>query len=355
MTAAADINGARYLRGVKGDHKEFWSSMKFLHKDISINDVVNEQSFLKILPGQLEQHLEEAANIMGQNLLVGKAVEKLAANGTVGGIATVVNPERYQLHQKVQFLSTVVVAPITGFIKTIDVNSGQLFIVTTYDGAIAVDLSTLLVADAAKIYLDSQATDGFTSVLDYLLPASAGGLASIYGIAKGNLKQLQAIAQDGSAFVAADLAKNIFKHYVKTRKVGSGKPDQLLMSYNNYAALVNQIEQDKKAYNVIAMNPKMEQFAWDSITIGGMMAGGKPVTAVALQEMNDSEIIAFDKSTWKMCSNGGYQKHKDANGNEFYTVRGNGYEYIVDSFIFGDLCGTSFDKNGVIYGLNITY
>ena len=356
LTDLSDISKEKEVRGVISAHKEVWGTMLFEAKDIMINDKISEQNFLRILPDQIERHMNYFKQVLGQNFLSGSAIEELTANGTAGGLATVGNPERYELDQLLNFSSDVVVGPIVGYVSAINVNTGVLTIVTARGGATPVDLSTLLTVDNAKVYNDAQKADGFSSVIDLLKPLSAGGPANIYGVAKTSTKYTQAIHVDGSAFVAADLLKNIFKTYVKIRKVGGGKPNQVLMSYNNYAACVNAIENQKGAFNVIPMTSKMEVFAWDQITVGGFLSNGEPVTLVALQEMNDSDMIFFDKSTFVIASNGGLRKHKTPDGIEFYTTRqSTGYKYVIDTCLMGDLICKAPYKNGIVTGLNITY
>lgn len=352
LTSASDIAAEKTVRGVVSSHKEMWSSMIFEAKDIMVNDKVSEQNFLKILPDQIERHMDYMNQVLGQNLLSGKAVDKAVTNGTVGGTLKVSNPERFTLEQKV-IVDDDDSAPVTGYISTINLNTDTLLIVTARGGATPVDLSGYTVAQNAKVYNDAQNSDGFTALIDAILPASAGGDASIYGVVKTATPYTQAIAIDSSAVVAADLLKEIFKAYVLIRKKGEGKPFKALMSFRNLGVCLQNLESQKGAFNVVPNSQKAEQFGFTEIQIGGY-AG--VVTLVALQEMDDDKIIFFDPSSTKLYSNGGLRKHKTPDGIEFYTVRNTtGYQYIIDTNLMGELVVIAPKKNGVMYGLNLTY
>lgn len=352
LTASADIGKEKTVRGVVSTHNEMWSSMLFEAKDIMVNDKLSEQNFLKILPDQIDRHMDYMNQVLGQNLLSGKAVDKAAANGTVGGILKVYNPERFQIDQKVIVDDDDSVS-VTGYIKTINMNTDELAIVTTRGGVTAVDLSAYTTAQNAKVYNDLQDTAGFTSIVDAILPASAGGSASLYGVTKTDYPYTQAIAVNGSAVVAADFLKEIFKAYVLIRKKGEGKPFKCLMSFRNLGVALQNLETQKGAFNVVPNSEKAGQYGWTEIQIGGY-AG--VVTLVALQEMDDDKVIFFDPSSAKLHSNGGLRKHKTPDGIEFYTVRNTtGYQYIIDTCLMGELVVQAPKKNGIMYALNLTY
>ncbi len=358
LTAATDIYGSKPLRGYESVHKELWSSMKFLHKDLLIHGKVSEQNFLRLLPDELERLMDYTSQALGQNICSGVAVDSVTIDGLVGGTIGIANPERFQIQQYVEFQSSVVVVSVVGYIRQININTGLISIETAPGSGVAVDLSTLLVADDAKVYLRDQITDGFNSIIDMLLPASAGGSATIHNLTKLNSPVLQGVYADASAWTAADMLKQIFKLYVKARKVGGGgKANKILMSYNNYGAAVNTIENQKGAFNVAVNSDKAKEYTWDSIAVGGFMSGGEGVELVAIQEMNDTDFIGMDPSTFVLATAGGMQKHKSPDGNFYIVDRDptNGYSYICDSFLMGQLfCKEPF-KNFLATGAAITY
>lgn len=357
LTASANIYGSKPLRGYESVHKEMWGSLKFLQKDLLIHGKISEQNFFKILPDELERHMDVMAQALGQNICNGKAVDAVTVNGTVGGTISIANPERVQIQQFVQFASSVVTTPIGGYISTLNINTGALLIETAPGSGVAVDLSTILVADTAKVYLRDQITDGFNSIIDLLLPASAGGSANIHNLLKTSSPQLQGVYQSASAWTSATVLKELFKLYVKARKVGAGKPKNIMMSYNNYGACVNLIENQKGAFNVTPNSDMAKEYTWDEISIGGFLSGGEAVKLVAIQEMNDSDFVGFDETAFRFASAGGLQKHKSPDGNFYFVERDptNGYTYICDTFLMGNLFCLQPYKNFLATGAAITY
>lgn len=356
LVASNNIRNSKPVRGYESVHKEMWGAIQFNAKDLMIHDKVSEQNFLKLLPDELERHMDYMAQVLGQNICSGKAVDAVTVDGDASGNITIANPERVQIRQYVEFLSDAVVVAITGYVKSVNINTGALVIVTTPDGATPVDLSTLLVADNAKLYCQDQATEGFYSIIDLLLPQSAGGSATLHNVNKLQSPQMQSVYADGSSWTSGTLLKNIFKHYVKTRKVGSGSPSDVIMSYNNYGAAVNSIENQKGAFNVMPGKSSAEQFAWDEISIGGYLSNGRPVKLVAIQEMNDSDMVFFDKSAFTFASNGGMRKQKTPDGLSYFTERTvDGYVYTTDTCLMGQLICKQAFKNGLVNKLAITY
>lgn len=356
LVASNNIRNSKPIRGYESVHKELWGAIQFNAKDLMIHDKVSEQNFMKLLPDELERHMDYVAQVLGQNICSGKAVDYATGNGANTGKIKIANPERVQIRQYVEFLSDAVVVAITGYIKTIDINTGEILVVTAPDGATPVDLSTLLTADKAKLYCQDQATEGFYSIIDLLLPQSAGGAANLHNLNKLTSPQLQSIYEDGSSWTAATLLKNIFKQYVKARKVGQGEPNQVMMSFNNMGAAISTIEAQKGAFNVMPNSGKAEQYAWDELTVGGFLSGGRPVKLVAIQEMNDSELVYLDKSSFVFASNGGLRKQKTPDGLSYFTERTeDGYVFTTDTCLMGQLICKQAFKNGLTSKLAITY
>lgn len=319
---------------------------------------------MKILPDEIERFMGYAAGAIGQNICNGTAVDLVTVDGTVGGVIGIKNPERFQIQQFVEFQDNNTLVSVSGYVAQIDINQtgtaalgGLLTIETAPGSGVAVDLSSITVAQQGKAYLRDQITDGFNSIVDLLLPASAGGSATINNLTKLDSPVLQGIYEDGSTWVAADLLKNIFKLYVKARKVGNGMPSSVLMSYNNYAACVNQIENQKGSFNVSVNSDSAKEYTWDEIAVGGFLSNGRSVKLVAVQEMNDSDIIGMDPSSFVFASAGGMQKHKTPDGNFYFVDRNttNGYSYICDIFLMGEITSKEPFKNFLATGLNITY
>lgn len=356
LVNSANIRNSKPLRGYEAVHRECWGAIQFNAKDLLIHDKVSEQNFLRLLPDELERHMDYMSQVIGQNICSGKAVDAATSNGANTGLISVANPERLQIRQYVEFFSDTVVVAIAGYIKTIDINSGQILVVTAADGATPVDLSTLLLAENAKIYCQGQQSDGFYSIIDLLLPASAGGAANLHNLSKLSSPQLQGIYKDGTGITSTTLLKEIFKQYVKARKVGGGEPADILVSYNNFGACVNSIENQKGAFNVVPNSGKAEDHAWDEINVGGFLSNGRPVKLVALQEMNDTEIVHMDYKSWVFASCGGLRKQKTPDGLSYFTERtDDGYVFTTDTCLMGNLMSKGAFKNAITNKLSITY
>lgn len=358
LTAAADIYGSKPLRGYESVHKEMWASMKFLHKDLLIHGKVSEQNFLRLLPDELERLMDYVSGALGQNICNGVAVDVVTVDGTVGGDIGIANPERFQIQQFVEFQDNNTLVSVSGYIRRININTGIINLETAPGSGVAVDLSTITVAQAGKAYLRDQITDGFNSIIDMLLPQANGGSANIHNLLKISSPVLQGVYESASTWTAADMLKNLFKLYVKSRKVGGGgKANKILMSYNNYGAAVNQIENQKGAFNVTPNSDKAKEYTWDSIAVGGFLSNGEAVELVAIQEMNDTDFIGMDPSTFVLASAGGMQKHKSPDGNFYIVDRDptNGYSYICDTFLMGQLFCKEPYKNFLATGAAITY
>jgi hypothetical protein len=357
LTAAADITGSRPLRGYESVHKEMWGSLRFLQKDLLIHGKISEQNFLRILPDELERHMDYVAQALGQNICSGVAVDLVTVDGDASGNISIANPERFQIDQYVEFQDDDTTTSVVGYVKQININTGALLIVTAVGGVTGVNLSTITVAQNGKAYCRDQITDGFNSMIDLLLPASAGGSANIHNLLKLSSPQLQGVYADASAWTSADLLKQLFKLYAKARKVGAGKPKNILMSYNDYGACVNSIENQKGAFNVSVGSDKAKEYTWDEIAIGGYLSNGESVKLVAVQEMNDGNYVGMDPSTFRFASAGGLQKHKSPDGNYYFVDRDatNGYSYICDTFLMGNLFCIQPYKNFLATGASITY
>lgn len=356
LVASNNIRNSKPIRGYESVHKEIWGAIQFNAKDLLIHDKVSEQNFMKLLPDELERHMDYMAQVIGQNICSGKAVDAVTVDGDASGNISIANPERVQIRQYVEFFSDTVLAAVSGYVKSININTGALVIVTTPDGVTGVDLSTLLVADNAKLYCQGQSSEGFYSIIDLLLPQAAGGSANLHNLNKLSSPMLQSVYADGTSWTSSTMLKNIFKQYVKARKVGAGEPNNVMMSFNNLGAAISSIEAQKGAFNVTPNSSKAEQYSWDELTVGGFLSGGRPVKLVAIQEMNDSEMVFLDKSSFVIASCGGVRKQKTPDGLSYFTERTeDGYVFTTDTCLMGQLICKQANKNGLVNNLAITY
>lgn len=349
LAASNDIAEELSVRGQVSAYKEVWGSMLFNETDLLQHGKLSEQNFLKIIPDAIMRHADYLSGMISQNLLTGTAVAKATANGTVGGNITVAQPDRFQIGMKVQ-VDDDDSSPVTGYVSTINMNTGVLLIVTARGGATPVDLSPYTVAQNAVIYNDGQQANGFDNLPNQLLSAANGGAANIMGVAKTAYPFTQAINVSGSSITASNILSSIFDAYVTVRRLGGGKPFKVVMSYKNYGSCLKALETQKGAFNVIPNAKKTEAYAYDAISIGGF-AGTLELNAV--QEMDDDKIMLLDLSTIKFYTNGGIRRRRAPDGKEFFEVRNtSGFQYIVDHCLFGEFVVQQPKKNGIIYGIS---
>lgn len=349
LAASNDIAEELSVRGQVSAYKEVWGSMLFNETDLLQHGKLSEQNFLKIIPDAIMRHADYLSGMISQNLLTGSAVALATADGTVGGNITVAQPDRFQIGMKV-IVDDNNSSPVTGYISTINMNSGVLLVVTARGGATPVDLSAYTVAQSAAIYNDGQQSNGFDNLPNQLLSAANGGAASILGVTKTSYPFTQAINVSGSAITASNILSSIFDAYVTVRRLGGGKPFKVVMSYKNYGSCLKALETQKGAFNVIPNAKKTEAYAYDAISIGGF-AGTLELNAV--QEMDDDKIMLLDMSTLKFYTNGGIRRRRAPDGKEFFEVRNtSGFQYIVDHCLFGEFVVNQPKKNGIIYGIS---
>jgi hypothetical protein len=73
---------------------------------------------------------------------------------------------------------------------------------------------------------------------------------------------------------------------------------------------------------------------------------------VGIQEMDDDVIPIIDWDSFKFCSNGGFKKNVDPDGNQYYKVRASsGYKYLCDVALFGELVCKAPHKSGIIHSI----
>lgn len=323
--------------------------MLFNETDLIQHGKLSEQNFLKIIPDAIVRHADYLSSMISQNLLTGSAVALATADGTAGGNITVAQPDRFQIGMKV-IVDDNNSSPVTGYISTINMNSGVLLVVTARGGSTGVDLSAYTVAQSAAIYNDGQQSNGFDNLPSQLLSAANGGAASILGVTKTSYPFTQAINVSGATITASNILSSIFDAYVTVRRLGGGKPFKVVMSFKNYGSCLKALETQKGAFNVVPNSKKTEVYAYDAIMVGGF-AGTLELNAV--QEMDDDKIMLLDMSTLKFYTNGGIRRRRAPDGKEFFEVRNtSGFQYIVDHCLFGEFVVNQPKKNGIIFGIS---
>jgi hypothetical protein len=351
LTAANDVAQDKFVRGQIASQKEAWGTMIFNHRDIMEHNKISEKNFLKLLPGTIEDFMDNMKNVVSTNLLIGAHFATATADGDASGNLTVDRPDRFQIGQKVS-IDDGNDSPVTGYVLSINMNTKVVNFVTARGGATPVDLSTYTVSQVARVYNDGAQSNAFSDLRAALLSAANGGSSTLYGETKVTYPYLQAINVDGSGATAATLLRDIFDALTTIRQLGKGNPSDVVMSYKNFGAAIKVIEASKGAFNVSPGSQKASQYGWTEIEVGSVTKGG--LKLVAVQEMDDDVIFFIDWRALKFHSNGFFQKRKSPDGTEYFEVRATtGYQYLIDVCLFGDLVVIRPSYCGVMYGVSI--
>jgi hypothetical protein len=356
LTAADDVASSKYIRGNVAAAKEVWGTLKFNHRDLMEHGKISEQNLLKVLPDEIDDFMDYMKSVVSTNFLNGAHVVNILDGGSAddptNGLIKVDRPDKLTIGQKLYFDDDDSALSAAGYVKTIDINTQLVLIVTARGGATPLNLSGYTADQNARGYNDGASTDAFASMRDALLSAANGGSTNLYGVAKTAYTYLQAINIDGAAITSANMLSEIFKAVTKTRIFGKGAANEVLMSLTNLGYCMAIIEAQKGSFNVIPESKKASQYGWMEITVGSVT--GMPLKLVGIQEADDDVIMLVDWRGIKFYSNGFFQKRKGPNGNEYFEVRETtGYSYIVDVCLFGELVVQRPSYCGIIYNIDV--
>lgn len=350
LTDASDIAEDQYVRGRVATAKEAWGSMIFNHRDIMEHNKVSEKNLLKLLPGSVEDFMDYMKNLVSMNLLNGESIAALSADGDASGNFTVADPARFVLGQKI-YIDDGDSSPTYGYIRSINMNTG---VITLYDARSAgavVNISGYTTAQSAKVYNAGQQSAGFLSLKGSLLSSANGGDSTLYGVTKTAYPYTQSINVLGSGITSVNIMEQIFDAVTTVRRLGKGRPTDILMSYKNLGSCMKVIEGSKGSYNVKPGSQSASQYGWTELEVGSVAHGGMKL--IGVQECDDSEIYILDWRGIKFASNGMFQKRKSPDGNEYFEVRATtGYSYIVDVCLFGELIVERPSYQGIIYSIS---
>ena len=356
LTSASDVSKHKYVRGEVSDYQEVWGTLRFEQKDLMEHDgKVNEKSFLKILPNQVEDFSQVMKEQLSKMLTTGPVVATVTdATNALTGVMIVDRVERFMLDQKL-ILDDNNSAQTNVYVTAINLNTNAVTLSATRGGA-AADLSAYAVTNAAKFYFDGTLEAGavansFQSLKGALLSAANGGDANLYGQSKLAYPYLQAININGSSITAANINSKIFEAYNTIRQKARGNANTVLMSYKHLGSLMALIETQKGAFKVTATSEKASLYGWTEIMFTSVKGTLK---VVAIQEMDDDVIMFLDMTAFKFYSNGEMLRKRTApDGKQYYEVREEtGYYYLVDICTFGELVVHAPTKCGIIYGIS---
>jgi len=352
LTGQTDIAEDQYIRGSIDDYTEAWGSMIFNHRDlIEHNGKIPESTFLKILPDTVDDFMAYMKMVVSIQLGTGPHMSEATVDGTAGGVMGVSRVDRFCLDQKITWVDGDTVAA-DYYVIAIDMNTSLVTFSAPRGGA-AADLSAYTVAADAKAYTDDADVTSFTSIRSVLLSVANGGSANVYGQSKLAYPFLQAINVDGSTITASNMLDKLFDSYTEVRIKAKGMADRFLMSYKNFGTVLKQLQNQgnlQGQYQLDNGSRKASVYGWDEISITSVKGTLK---VVGIQEWDDDTIAILDMNSMVFRSNGFFRKRMSPDGLEYFEVRNqNGYQYILDLCLFGELEINKPGQNGIIYGIS---
>jgi len=355
LTAANDISEDLYVRGSIDDYKEAWGSMIFNHRDlVDHSGRINEDSFLKILPDTINDFMDAFKMTVSIQLGTGPHFAKATVDGTAGGVLVVDRIDRFALNQKITIKGDTLAA-VDFYVIAIDINANAITLSATRGGA-AADVSAATTADNALIFTDDADLVSFQSMRDAYLSAANGGSATLHGQTKTAYPFLQAVNIDGSSWTKTNILGKLFDGYSEVRKKARGKASTIIMDYTIGGAVMQAIENGggsnayRGNYNVSIESRKATVYGWDEITLNTVK--GK-LKIIMVQEWDTDIVVYHDEDSCTFRSNGFFKKRKNPEGHEFYELRTeDGYQYIVDMCLFGEMEHTKPGNNGIAYNID---
>ena len=354
LTNQADVSEYDYVRGQISAQQEVWGTLKFNQTDLIRHDgSVNEKSFLKMLPDQIEEFMEHMKMAVAINMLSGPHFATVIADGSAAsGILGVDKIDRFELGQKVVIKDNN--SPqLALYVVAIDINAKTITVSLTRGGA-AADVSAYSVAQAAKLYHDGVMVGGvvtntFTSLRSALLSAANGGSAQLYGVTKTAYPYTQAVNISGASISASNILDKLFDAYTEVRTRARGNANTILMSYKHLGSVMKLIESQKGAFKTTATATKASLYGWTEIEITSVKG---PLTIVGIQEMDDDIVIFVDWKAMKFFSNGLFRKRIAPDGKQYYEVREeSGFYYLHDVCLYGELVVHKPSNCGIIHSI----
>lgn len=351
LTAAGSIVQSNFVRG-EASQKEVWGSLIFDSRDLfeSAPGKVPEDTFLKILPDELDDFMLFFKEMISINLLTGSWLAKITSATTdTAGLFVVDKIDRFELNQALM-IDDDNTSALAVFVHAIDINTSSVTLKTSASATVGSDLSAYTVAQNAKLYLVGAQADGFTNLRGALLSSTNGGDSTIHGQTKTSYKFLQAVNVSGSDITATNILDKILDGYNTVRQKAKGNANTVIMSFKHLGSCMKAIEVQKGGYKTSATSTKASLFGWTELEIVSVKGS---LTLVGIQEMPDDLIFFVDWKSMSFDSNRFIQKEVSPEGLEYMRVRNTtGYQYIVDMKLFGDLIVSKPGNNGVLHSIS---
>lgn len=354
-TAESSIHKASNVRGslAWSARPKLWMSMSFDYEDIINHEgKVKAKSFLgKFLPDQIEEGTDYFSETVNHMFLNSAYLATVTVDGGADGLCNVDHPERLEIGQEIVFdLAT----DVTGFVSTINMDTGEVLVVTARGGATPRDTSTAVAG--TRVYQTSfESGTRLTSLRDILLSQANGGSANIYGVSKLSSKFTQAVNFDGTDVDEDNILEKIFLSLIKYRRLTKVGVAEIWVDSKNGGAIMKLLEQDSGAYRTVPGSAKVSAYGFTEIQIFGPGTGA--VKFVILPDMNDDVIYFMDPKAYTIHSNGGIRKVKTPDGNLFTPVRSatTGFSFLTDLFFQGDIVVHKPHRCGIMHTISYTF
>jgi hypothetical protein len=321
--------------------KELWGSILVRESDLYRHGDM-ESSYLKIMPDKIEEFVKFAQEQVGIGFLAGARIARATANGTAGGDITVDKPYAFRKGMKIEVIDDDTGAA-TGYIRSININTGVLSVFDARTGGAAVNLSTFTTAQNARVRVVGSGTERFQSLRDVTLTAALGGSDSIYGLTKSSYAVLQSLQASGASFTAATILDDLLGTYYDFNEKRGNMFKEMWVSMGVFKNISRVLESNRRYATI----EKKAGYGWQSVDIVGAEGQAK---IVALREMPNDVIYVGDVK--KVTFAGAEPFKRKMYGNEeFFMVRGtDGPQMITDMALRGDfVCKPS--QWGVIHSL----
>lgn len=360
LVAESDISENEYVRGNVANYKEIWGAMKWNGRDLAEHDGggdgVSEASFLSNLPGQIEDFLDDAKEVVSVAMMTGAHYVKratpiaAATDDEANGLISIDRIERLTLGQKFVVDDDNSAAGAACYVRAININLRQATFYDARTGGALYDFTNYTVAQNAKFYVEGgeTAANNFTSLRAQLLSAANGGDANLFGVSKLAYPYLQCLNLTGAAITASNILDQLFDKWTDAKVLGKVTATEFVMSYKHLGSIMKLLELMSGQYKNV--DTKVSAYGWTEITIVGVKGSLK---IVGVHEMDDDVIFLMDWKCLKLHSNKFWRKQQSPEGLQYYTVRATtGYTYIVDIVFYGELVVSKPTGCAVIFGIS---
>jgi hypothetical protein len=344
LTADTDIAEAQVAMGTQSA-VELWGTILVRESDLYRHGDM-EKSYLKIMPDQVDRFVNRIQEKVSTSVLQGDRVCLATANGDASGNITVAREHAslFSIGEKVT-VDDSDSSPVTGYIRTINVNTGVLTIFDARTGGSAVNLSAYTTAQSALIQIVGTSSEKFLSLVEACLPASLGGSDSLYGLTKANYTVLQSAQISGSTWTKATVLDDILAAYYDVRKIGRGSQKEVWCNYGMFKNVAQALETNRR----FVAGDKKSGYGFNSVTFVGPES---EIKLVAMREMPTDKVWMLDPSESMKFAGKEPFKMSLYDGSKYFMVRtvSGGPAYVSDIALRGNFVIYP-NKVGVVHSI----